>query len=110
MEMTVGFQCFDENGNIILDATYRVMRIVNSVYLDGSVPNGSLPPNDILKQGGWVSFQPDNTCGDGYLSGGVITPRFSIDQNTGILSWSYAPKNSAQYDVYQRGTLFYGAS
>ncbi|WP_144149327.1 hypothetical protein [Paraburkholderia sp. BCC1884] len=66
--------------------------------------------DDRLKQGGFVSFQPNNTCGDGYLSGGVITPRFTIDPSTGILSWSYAPKHNTQYDTYQLGTLFYGAS
>lgn len=106
--MTCGLQCFDANGNIIFDATYRVLRIVGSKVMDGS--NGSLPADDRLKQGGFVSFQPNNTCGDGYLAGGVITPRFSIDPNTGILSWSYAAKNSSQYDIYQTGTLFYGAS
>lgn len=105
--MPVGFQCFDETGNIILDATYRVLRIIDSRVMDGS--NGSLQ-DDRLKQGGFVSFQPENTCGDGYLSGGVITPRFSIDAGTGTLTWSYATKRSTQYDIYQAGTLFYGAS
>lgn len=104
--MPAGLQCWDENGNLIFDATYRVLRIIDSAWMDGS--NGSLQ-DDRLKQGGFVSFQPDNTCGDGYLSGGVITPRFAVDTSTGILSWSYAPKNSSQYDIYQVGTLFYGA-
>jgi hypothetical protein len=105
--MPCGLQCFDENGNITFDATYRVLRIIDSVIMDGT--SGSRQ-DDRLKQGGFVSFQPNVTCGDGYLSGGVITPRFSIDAATGILSWSYAPQHSAQYDIYQLGTLFYGAS
>lgn len=105
--MPIGFQCFDENGNITLDATYRVLRIIDSVIMDGT---SNSRQDDRLKQGGFVSFQPDNTCGDGFLSGGVITPRFSIDAGTGTLSWSYAAKHSAQYDIYQTGTLFYGAS
>jgi hypothetical protein len=105
--MPVGFQCFDGNGNITLDATYRVLRIIDSRIMDGT--NGSLVDSR-LKQGSFVSFQPESTCGDGYLSGGVITPRFSVDPNTGTLSWSYSAKNSPQYDVYQAGTLFYGAS
>lgn len=106
--MAAGLQVWDASGNLVLDASYRVMRIIGSRVMDGN--NGSLPADSRLTQGGFVSFQPDNTCGDGYLSGGVITPRFSIDPSTGILSWSYAPKNSSQYDIYQTGILFYGAS
>ncbi|MGF6976346.1 hypothetical protein QFZ94_004796 [Paraburkholderia sp. JPY465] len=105
--MPAGLQCWDENGNLIFDATYRVLRIIGYRVMDGG---SSSLQDDRLKQGGFVSFQPNNTCGDGYLSGGVIIPQFSIDPNTGILSWSYAPKHSAQYDIYQVGTLFYGAS
>jgi hypothetical protein len=105
--MPAGFQAWDENGNLIFDATYRVLRIISSVRMDGS---SSSRQDDRLKQGGFVSFQPDNTCGDGYLSGGVITPRFSIDASTGTLIWSYAAIHSSQYDIYQTGTLFYGAS
>lgn len=106
--MAAGLQVWDASGNLVLDASYRVMRIVDSVIMNGN--NGSLAADARLMQGGFVSFQPDNTCGDGYLAGGVITPRFAIDVNTGILSWSYAPKNSATYDIYQTGILFYGAS
>jgi hypothetical protein len=107
MVMTVGFQCFDASGNITLDATYRVMRVIDSIVMDGTAGSRQ---DDRLKQGGWVSFQPSNTCGDGYLSGGVITPQFSIDANSGTLTWTYAAKHSAQYDIYQTGILFYGAS
>jgi len=106
--MPAGLQCWDANGNLIFDATYRVLRIIGSVVMDGN--SGSLPADDRLRQGGFVSFQPNITCGDGYLSGGVITPQFAIDPNTGILSWSYAQKHNSTYDVYQLGTLFYGAS
>lgn len=103
--MTAGLQIFDANGNIIFDATYRMMRIIDAVRLTGT--NGALA-DDRLAQGGWVSFQPDVNAGDGYLSGGVIVPRFAINGN--VLSWSYAAKHSTQYDIYQTGTLFYGAS
>ncbi|MBB5420797.1 hypothetical protein [Paraburkholderia atlantica] len=106
--MPAGLQCWDENGNLIFDATYRVMRIIDAIRLQTGYSNSL--QDDRLKQGGWVSFQPDTTTGDGYLSGGVIIPRFSIDPSTGILSWSYAAKHNATYDIYQDGTLFYGAS
>ncbi|WP_322105844.1 hypothetical protein [Paraburkholderia sp. J41] len=103
--MNVGFRAWDANGTLIFDLSYRLARIIDSRKLDGT--GGSLV-DDRLTQGGWVAFQPDFSCGDGYLSGGVIVPQFSISGN--VLSWSYAAKNSAQYDIYQTGTLFYGAS
>lgn len=102
--MAVGLQIFDANGNIVLDASYRMMRIINSVTLSNGV-SGSIS-DDRLSQGGWVSFQPSTSIGDGYLSGGVIVPRFSISGAT--LTWSYAGQNSS-YDTFQGGTLFYGA-
>jgi hypothetical protein len=103
--MAAGLQIFDASGNIILDATYRVMRIIGSVYINGDNNSRS---DSRLAQGGFVSFQPDVTCGDGYLAGGVIAPSFSI--SGGTVSWNYPPKNSGQYDIYQSGYLFYGAS
>jgi len=104
--MAAGLQIWDANGNIVLDATYRVLRPINSVALSNG-SGGSLS-DDRLAQGGWVSFQPGVAVGEGYLSGGVIVPRFSISGS--VLSWSYAAKHSASYDIYQDGILFYGAS
>jgi hypothetical protein len=103
--MTAGLQVFDASGNIVLDATYRVMRIIEAVYVSNGFGDSRTDPR--LAQGGWVSFQPDVTLGDGYLSGGVIAPNFSIVGST--VSWSYAPKNNTTYDIFQNGTLFYGA-
>jgi hypothetical protein len=103
--MSCGLQVFDENGNIILDATYRVMRIIEAIYISDGF--SSSRTDSRLLQGGWVSFQPDVTLGDGYLSGGVIAPSLSI--SGGTVSWSYAPKNNTTYDIWQNGTLFYGA-
>lgn len=98
-------QVFDASGNIILDETYRVLRIIGSRYLDGTSSSLS---DSRFAQGGFFAFQPDITCGDGYMSGGVIVPQCSFSGST--LFWYYAPKNSTQYDTYQTGTLFYGAS
>jgi hypothetical protein len=105
--VAAGLQVFDQNGALTLDATYRVMRIIDKVYIGPNNLSGSVTDSR-LAQGGFVSFQPANTCGDGYLSGGVISPTFSIVGNT--LYWSYAAKNNATYDIYNEGTLFYGAS
>jgi hypothetical protein len=102
--MAVGLQIFDASGNVVLDATFRVMRIIGSVSLGGS--SGSLSDSR-LTQGGFVSFQPAVTGGDGVLSAGVIVPRFAISGST--LTWSYPARNSSN-DVIQTGILFYGAS
>lgn len=104
--MTAGLQIFDANGNPILDATYRVMRLGGSRVLTGG-QNDSVA-DDRLLQGGWFSFAPSGTRGDGYLSGGVIVPRFSISGN--VLSWTWAAKNNAQFDSYQSGIVFWGGS
>ncbi|WP_321920048.1 hypothetical protein [Paraburkholderia tropica] len=103
--MTAGLQIFDANGNPVLDATYRVMRLGGSRSLTGG-QNDSVA-DDRLLQGGWFSFAPSGTRGDGYLSGGVIVPRFTLSGNT--LSWTWNAKNSA-YDIYQEGVVFYGGS
>lgn len=103
--MTAGLQMWDANGNIVLDATYRVMRIIGSRSLSQGAAGSVV--DDRFTQGGWVAFQPSVMIGEGYLSGGVIVPRFSISGNT--VSWSYAAKNNTTYDIYQDGVLFYGA-
>jgi hypothetical protein len=102
--MAVGLQIFDVSGNVVLDATFRVMRIIGWVSLDGSSGSRS---DSRLAQGGFVSFQPAVTGGDGYLSGGIIVPRFAISGST--LTWSYPARNTG-YDVIQTGILFYGGS
>jgi hypothetical protein len=107
--MASGLQVFDASGNIILDATYRVMRIIGSQYITGaSGSGGSIPEDDRLNQGAWLAFQPDVTSGDGYLNRGVVSPRFSF--SGGVLSWSYATGANGTFDTYQSGTIFYGAS
>jgi hypothetical protein len=100
--MQAGMQIWDASGNLVLDASHRVMRFIGSVLLDGS--NSSVYDPD-MAAGGFVAFQPDRNIG--YLSGGLIHPQFSF--SNGTLSWTYAAKNSAQYDEYQQGYIFYGA-
>lgn len=102
--MPAGLQCFDENGNITFDATYRVMRIIDGVRLENGVSGSRV--DDRLKQGGWVSFLPDLTSGDSFISGGVIIPQFSIDPGAGMLTWTYAAKHNTQFDIWQDHTCF----
>ncbi|MBK5120879.1 hypothetical protein IQ288_13400 [Burkholderia sp. R-69980] len=97
-------QVFDANGNSVLNLTYRVLRVLGSIQLEGL---SGTRTDDRLAQGGFVSFQPAVTGGDGYLAGGVIAPRFSIAG--GVLTWTYPNRNSS-YDTIQKGVLFYGAS
>lgn len=103
--MSVGLQIFDASGNTVLDATHRVMRFHGSYVLSNG-QGGSVTDPD-LKQGCFISFQPDRYIG--YGSGGTIHPQFSFDPSTGTLSWSYAAKNSTTYDEFVSGILFYGA-
>lgn len=106
--MAVGLQIFDASGNIVLDATYRVMRIINSQPITGSSGSSGSIVDARMAQGGWVAFQPSVTSGDGFLNRGVVSPRFSF--SGGTLSWSYAVGNNGADDTYQAGTVFYGAS
>lgn len=101
--MSCGLQLWDASGNLILDATHRVMRIIDMVLLQNG-QSGSRYDADMV-QGGFISFQPDAYAG--YLSGGLIHPQFSF--SNGTLSWTYAAKNSTTYDTYVNGYLFYGA-
>lgn len=93
------------NGNVILDATHRVMRFIGMKQLVGGF-NDSVQ-DDAMKQGAFISVQGDSYIG--YLSGGLIHPTFSLDTTTGTVSWSWAAKNSAQYDTYLQGFVYYGA-
>lgn len=106
--MAAGFQVWDANGNLIFDATYRVMRIVgNFVPVAGSGASGIISADARLAQGCWVSFQPSTASGEGYLNRGVVSPRFSF--SGGTLSYSYAAGNNGAFDTYQGGIVFYGA-
>lgn len=101
--MAAGLQIWDASGNLILDATHRIMRIINVIQLSNG--NSSSVYDDRMVSGGFVSFQPDSYIG--YGSGGLIHPQFSF--SGGTLSWSYAAKNSTTYDTYVNGFLYYGA-
>ncbi len=102
--MATGLQIWDASGNLVLDASYRVMRVINYAYLNGG---GGSVTDGRFSQGGWVSFQPEKSNGDGYLDHGVIFPVFSF--NGSVLSWSYPPPRSGSYETFASGFLFYGS-
>ncbi|RFU48026.1 hypothetical protein D0B32_10935 [Paraburkholderia sp. DHOC27] len=103
--MSGGLQIFDQNGNTILDATYRVLRIIGSAQVFGGSP-GSVTDSR-LSQGCFVCFQGDKSAGEGYLNHGVIDPVFSV--NGDVLSWTYPAQNGTTFNTYVEGILFYGA-
>ncbi|CAL8474471.1 hypothetical protein [Caballeronia sp. S22] len=103
--MAAGLRIWDASGNLVLDASHRVMRFIGMKQLAGGLNDGV--QDDRMKQGGFISVQPDSYIG--YLSGGLIHPTFSIDTTTGTVSWSWASKNSATYDTYVQGYVYYGA-
>jgi hypothetical protein len=104
--MAAGLQIWDASGNLVLDASYRVMRIIGSASLDGTGAGGSATDSRFA-QGCFVSFQAAKSNGDGFLDHGVIMPVFTINGST--LSWSYPPPNSASFETYANGVLFYGS-
>jgi hypothetical protein len=84
------------------------MRVIDSRYLKGgSGVSGSIS-DPRLAQGGWVSWQPAITAGDGFLNRGVVSPQFNI--TGGLLTWAYPTGVNGSFDTYQDGTFFYGAS
>ncbi|NPT39677.1 hypothetical protein [Paraburkholderia xenovorans] len=104
--MAAGLQVWDASGNLILDASYRVMRLISFVNLSGNGASGSVTDSRFA-QGGFVSFQPATSNGDGYLDHGVIVPVFTFSGST--LSWSYPAPHSGSFETYASGVLFYGA-
>jgi hypothetical protein len=102
--MPAGLQIWDASGNLVLDASYRVMRIISNAYLNGG---GGSVSDTRFSQGGWVSFQPEKSNGDGYLDHGVIYPVFSF--NGTVLTWSYPTPHSSSFETYASGFLFYGS-
>jgi hypothetical protein len=100
--MPAGLQIFDASGNLVLDASHRLLRFIGVAILDGT--NQSVYDAD-MAAGGWVTFQTETVIG--FLSGGFVRPRFTF--NNGTLSWTYAAMNNTTYDTYQKGIAFYGA-
>jgi len=101
--MAYGLQLWDAQGNLTLDTSHSVLRIIASVSVVGG--SGGSVYDTRMASGGWVAFQPDNY--NGYLSGGLIRPQFSF--SGGTLTWTYAAKKNGSYDIYAAGTAFYGA-
>lgn len=103
--MIAGMQWWDASGALVLDATHSIMRFYDLRMLSNG-QGGSVVDSRFAQGRCWVSFQPDRYIGFG--SGGTIHPQFSYNPSTNTLTWSYAAKNSAQWDEFVGGILYYG--
>lgn len=103
--MASGLMLWDANGNVVLDATHRVMRFIGMKQLVGGFNDQA--QDDAMKQGAFISVQGDSYIG--YLSGGLIHPTFNLDTSTGVISWTWAPKQNGSYDTFMQGFVYYGA-
>lgn len=99
--MTTGIQCFDVSGNILVDITSRLAKIVGSVAVDPTSSTRSV----VVPAGGtpFFSFQPLTIWG--FSNQDVSRPNFSISSST--ISWSW-PVGAGSNNTQIKGTLFYG--
>jgi hypothetical protein len=99
--MAAGLQCFDASGNLIVDITSRLARIVGAVAVDPTSPARSI----VIPAGGspFYNFQPSFIWG--FINMDVSRPNFSLSGST--LSWSWSP-GAGTNNKQITGTLFYG--
>lgn len=95
--MPQGLQCWDANGNLILDVTDRLTRVLGEVYT-GTSGSGTIIDNNFLNGTPWYISTPSVRTYDPQSLQVVITG------NT--LTWSFTQTNSWQkshrimYGVY----------
>lgn len=104
--MPAGLQIWNASGQLILDATQRVSRVIGIIALSPGV-SGSFSDPRLNATNVYWAYQRDKTFHLSYGYGGIMSPTFSFSGNT--LSWTYAPMNNASYDEYAAGTIVVGA-
>jgi hypothetical protein len=99
--MPVGIQCFSTSGDLMVDITSRLAKIVGSVTVDPASSTRSV----IVPAGGapFFSFQPLTVWG--FSNQDISRPNFSISGNT--ISWAW-PAGAGANNTQIKGTLFYG--
>lgn len=97
--MPVGIQCFDTAGNLSVDITSRLARVVSSVSLSGAAGSVTVPVPGTI----WYAFQPTGIWG--FTTMNVLRPNFSVSGST--VSWTY-PGSAGTTPYTVVGTLFYG--
>lgn len=103
--MTADMQCWDANGNLLVDFTTRLARVLGSQYIDGigSDGSGSLMDTNLSQGEPFAIFQPEGLFNP--ISGDSPRPNIIISGNT--ISWSYSPA-ATNYHKPVRGMMFYG--
>jgi len=104
--MTTGLQVFNASGQLVMDATQRLSRIIQTISLTGGV-SGSFSDSRLTVTNVYWAYQRDKSFHLSAGYGGLMSPTFSFSGNT--FSWSYAPLNNASYDEYAAGIVLVGA-
>lgn len=93
--MAQGVQVFDENGNITLDLTKQIPRIVGELTLNGT---GSITSNSIgyPKNKLWYFIVGNVSPADDIAA----TPFLRIDNNGTTISWGNQVGTRIRYGVY----------
>lgn len=99
--MPSGMQCWDANGNLLVDFTTRLSRMLGSQYIDGTA--GSLMDANLAQGEPFAVFQPEQLFN--HISGDSPRPNIIISGNT--ISWSYSPAVNS-YHKPIKGWMFYG--
>jgi hypothetical protein len=107
--MTVGLQCFDGNGNLVLDATHHVGKVLAVVGITAGV-SGSWSSDALIANGytPFFAFQRSQTFGSysGEL-GQWYCQQPMITMNGNTVTWTYGSL-SANYSIYVGGILVIG--
>ena len=100
--MPVGLQVWDASGNLMVDITSRLARVVGFASLQ-SDNNSSVTDSRLSAGTVWYAFQPSQIWGFNNMD--VSRPVFSVSGNT--ISWTYSP-GAGSHNIRIKGTLFYG--
>lgn len=102
--MDLGLECFDANGNKILDDEW-ITAFKLGEHQTGTAQTGSFTDNNIQNRKVWVAVIPRGISLTGWL---YAWPVFTISGNT--ISWQF--KNASIYDTavqnIQNMTFIYG--
>lgn len=93
--MAYGLQIYDENGNVTLDLTKQIPRVVGELTLNGngSITNASIGyPNNKLWYFITSNVSPSNNID--------TTPFLRIDENGTTIKWGNQVGTRIRYGVY----------
>jgi len=98
-----GLRVWDASGNLQVEISSRLSKIVGSYKIDGVAASGAITDPLLANAAIWTSFQANFTWG--YTNMDISRPNFSVSGNT--ISWFYSP-GAGTHNVRIPGILFYG--